>query len=153
MPKDIDTHFMKMALRLADKAASCDEVPVGAIVTLDDRIIGKGHNLPITKNDPSAHAEVIAIRQAARKLQNYRLLNTTLYTTLEPCPMCAGLIVHARIKRLVIAAKDSRTGCCGSVFDLTKGNPLNHKVDVSFGLCEKEASQKLKDFFKARRKN
>ena len=116
--QDNDFLFMQTALQLAEKAETVGEVPVGAVLVLDDKIVGEGWNQPIGSHDPTAHAEIMAIRDAANRLDNYRLPDTTLYVTLEPCPMCAGAIVHARIKHVVFAATDPRSGAAGSVFDL-----------------------------------
>jgi tRNA(adenine34) deaminase len=152
MNNSLDRQYMKNALTLAELAAARGEVPVGAVITINARQIGEGFNQPIENNDPSSHAELNAIRQACQAMENYRLPGATLYTTLEPCPMCAGAIIHARIKRLVIATADPRTGCCGSVFNLTNSAPpFNHKVSVEFGLLAEESASLLKQFFKARR--
>jgi len=148
----LDTRFMLRAYQLAQQAESYNEIPVGAVVVADDEIIGEGFNQSIMLNDPSAHAEMIAIRQAGKTLENYRMLDCTLYVTLEPCPMCAGLMVHGRIKRLVYATKDAKTGAAGSLFNLVNHQELNHQVDVSEGLMANECSALLSAFFKRRRK-
>ena len=122
--------WMKYALSLADKAEAQGEIPVGAVLVRDKQKIGEGWNQSITQNDPSAHAEMQAIRQAGKLLGNYRLINCTLYVTLEPCPMCAGLLVHSRIRRLVFWASDLKSGAAGSVMDLLKDERLNHQVEV-----------------------
>ena len=142
---------MAQALQLAERARDMDEVPVGAVITLDGELIARGFNQPIKLLDCTAHAEIIALRQASLQIHNYRLLNTTVYTTLEPCPMCAGALVHARVSRLVIATADKRSGACGSVFNLIDGTKLNHGIEVEFGLYQDEASLMLKDFFKHKR--
>lgn len=147
-----DQKWMHEALSLADHAMKQQEVPVGAVIVFEDKIIGKGCNQPIATNDPSAHAEIIALRDAAETLGNYRLLNTTLYVTLEPCIMCVGAILHSRIKRLVFGAYDSKTGAAGSVFDVLSDARHNHKVEVQGGVLEKESAEKLKAFFRLRRK-
>ena len=151
--RQADLYWMKKACLLAQKAEEQGEVPVGAIlVDSGDKCIGEGWNHPISGQDPTAHAEIIALRQAAAKLENYRLPDTTLYVTLEPCPMCAGAIVHARIKRLVFAASDPRTGSAGSVYNLLNSPHLNHQVDVESGVMEHECSTLLKSFFLEKRK-
>lgn len=142
---------MSQALELALQARDHGEVPVGAIVVHDGAVIGEGFNQPISLADPSAHAEMQAMRNAARRLDNYRLLDATLYVTLEPCAMCAGAMVHARIKRLVYGAADSKTGATGSVFNLVQSEQLNHRLEVEGGVLEKECGELLKDFFRKRR--
>ncbi|AWB69097.1 tRNA adenosine(34) deaminase TadA [Saccharobesus litoralis] len=143
---------MQLALQEADKAEQINEIPVGAIVVCNDEVIATGYNQSITLNDPSAHAEMIAIRQAGQVVNNYRLVDCTLYVTLEPCPMCAGLLVHSRIKRLVYGASDAKTGCCGSIMDLVQHPQLNHQIDVTSGVLAQECGDKLSAFFKRRRK-
>lgn len=142
---------MTRALELARQARDHGEVPVGAIVVHDGAVIGEGFNQPISLADPSAHAEMQAMRMAARRLDNYRLLDATLYVTLEPCAMCAGAMVHARIKRLVYGAADPKTGATGSVFNLVQAEQLNHRLEVEGGVMEKECGELLKDFFRKRR--
>ncbi len=142
---------MSRALELARQAREQGEVPVGAVVVYGDQIIGEGFNQPITLADPSAHAEMQAMRKAARRLDNYRLSDTTLYVTLEPCAMCAGAMVHARVKRLVYGAADPKTGATGSVFNLVQAEQLNHQLEVDGGLMDKECGELLRDFFKQRR--
>lgn len=142
---------MTRALELARQARDHGEVPVGAIVVLDGAVIGEGFNQPISLADPSAHAEMQAMRNAAQRLDNYRLLDATLYVTLEPCVMCAGAMVHARIKRLVYGAADPKTGATGSVFNLVQAEQLNHRLEVEGGVMEKECGELLKDFFRKRR--
>jgi tRNA(adenine34) deaminase len=146
-----DHAFMRQALSLAKEAQRQGEVPVGAIVTLNNQIVGKGHNQPISNNDPSAHAEIQALRDAASNIENYRLVNATLYVTLEPCVMCAGAIIHARIAKVIYAATDPKGGAVDSVFEILKTNKLNHQVQCAGGLFCGDASQLLKDFFKSRR--
>ncbi len=148
---ELDAAFMAEALTLARQAAAAGEVPVGAIVVYDGEIVGRGRNSVIAHNDPSAHAEILALRDAGRSTGNYRLVNTTLYVTLEPCPMCAGAMVHARVQRLVFAAADPRSGAAGSVFDLVRAPQLNHRLVLTGGVCEEESSTLLREFFKARR--
>ncbi|WP_442864408.1 tRNA adenosine(34) deaminase TadA [Alteromonas sp. PRIM-21] len=147
-----DLMWMKHALTLADKAESIGEVPVGACVVLNGELIGEGYNTPITDNDPSAHAELRAVKEAASKVQNYRLIDATLYVTLEPCSMCAGMLVHARVKRVVFGAKDAKTGAAGSVMNLLQHPALNHQIEVVSGLLADECANKLSDFFRKRRK-
>jgi len=147
-----DKQFMQRALELARKAESHDEVPVGAVIVLNDKIVGEGYNQPITSNDPTAHAEIVALRAAAKALDNYRLIDTTMYVTLEPCSMCAGALVHARVKRIVIGAKDPRTGAAGSVFNILNSEKLNHQLEVEQGLLEEECGALLSNFFRNKRK-
>lgn len=146
-----DEYWMHYALQLAHKAEQNNEVPVGAIVVYNDTIIGEGWNQLITLNDPTAHAEIVAIRQAAATLGNYRLINTTLYVTLEPCIMCAGAIIHSRIKRVVFGARDHKTGAAGSFIDVLSYPGINHYPTVDCGILADTTSQKLSDFFKRRR--
>jgi tRNA(adenine34) deaminase len=146
-----DEYFMKEALDLATVAFETGEAPVGAVVVLDGEIIGKGHNAPIARMDPTAHAEVLAIREAAARVRNYRLVGATLYATLEPCVMCAGALVHARISRLVFGARDLRFGGVRSKFRLADSDLLNHKVDIVEGVCAVEATLLLQRFFATRR--
>lgn len=144
-----DLHWMKEALQLAQLAEKQGEVPVGAVVVDDqNQLIGRGWNQVLQTNDPSAHAEIIALRDAAKRLQNHRLKQTTLYVTLEPCCMCAGALVHARIKRLVFATRDFKTGAAGSVFNFLQGDPLNHAVQLDEGILQHECAILLSDFFK-----
>ena len=153
MTTELDVAMMHEALQLAVRAAVQGEVPVGALVVKDGQIIGRGYNAPIVSNDPSAHAEIRALRDAAKVLGNYRLGDCTLYVTLEPCVMCAGAIMHARIARLVYGAADPKTGACGSVIDLFAETRLNHYIDVTGGVLAAEAGKQLSDFFAARRKS
>jgi tRNA(adenine34) deaminase len=147
-----DTEFMQYALALAKEAALNDEVPVGAIVVKNGEIIGKGRNSPITLNDPSAHAEILAMRDAANKIGNYRLVECTLYVTLEPCAMCSGAIQHARIARLVYGASDHKTGACGSVINLMSEPKLNHHAQFDGGILATECGAILTKFFAGKRK-
>lgn len=147
-----DHLFMQQALQLAQQAALAGEVPVGAIVVKDGAIIGRGGNAPIDSHDPTAHAEINAIRQAARQIGNYRLVGCTLYVTLEPCAMCAGAIQHSRIARLVYGASDPKTGACGSVIDLMAEAKLNHHTDVTRGVLASECGHLLSTFFSERRR-
>ena len=147
----IDLQFMARALDLARHAQANGEVPVGALLVKDNQIISEGWNQPISTHDPSAHAELIAMREAARQVKNYRLLDTTLYVTLEPCAMCAGAMVHARVKRLVYAAADPRAGAAGSIFNIVQHEALNHRMEVVGGVMETECATLLREFFRKRR--
>ena len=149
---DTDQAFMQMALNLAHEAALAGEVPVGAIIVKDGIIIGRGSNAPIGSHDPSAHAEIAAMRDAAQRISNYRLVDCTLYVTLEPCAMCTGAIQHARIARLVFGASDPKTGACGSVVNLMAEPKLNHHTQMSGGIMVKECGAELSQFFSTRRK-
>ena len=146
-----DEHFMREALVLAAKGAELGEVPVGAVLVQDGEIIGQGFNSPISRHDPSAHAEMVAIRAAAEALQNYRLPGSTLYVTLEPCSMCAGLIVHSRVERVVYGATEPRAGVAVSRGQFFSQDFLNHRVLVEAGVLAEECGAILKAFFKARR--
>ncbi|TNF34638.1 MAG: tRNA adenosine(34) deaminase TadA [Gammaproteobacteria bacterium] len=146
-----DAYWMQKALELARKAESEDEVPVGAVVVKNNELIAVGWNHPIQAHDPSAHAEMMAIRNAGQVLNNYRLIDTTLYVTLEPCPMCVGAMIHARIKRLVFGAYDPKTGAAGSVFDLLQSEKHNHSVEVTAGVLEEECRAVLQNFFRQKR--
>jgi tRNA(adenine34) deaminase len=146
-----DTAFMRRALELAARAEAEGEVPVGAVVVKAGAVIGEGWNRPIAAHDPTAHAEIEAMRAAARTLNSYRLTGTTLYVTLEPCPMCAAAMVNARVERLVFGAWDSRFGAAGSVFDLVNAPQLNHRVDSFGGVLADECSALLRAFFARRR--
>ena len=147
-----DIDFMRAALDLAQQARDAGEVPVGAVVVKDGVIIGRGYNRPISAADPTAHAEVMALRDAARHLGNYRLTDCMLYVTLEPCTMCVGAIFHARIARLVYGAKDPKTGACGSIIDLPAETRLNHHLQMAGGVLAEETGELLKQFFAQRRK-
>jgi len=146
-----DSLFMARALELAREAERAGEVPVGAVIVKDDVIVGEGWNRPISTNDPTAHAEIIALRAAAQKLSTYRLLDTMLYVTLEPCPMCAGAMVHARVKRLVYAAADPRAGAAGTIFNIVQHPSLNHRIECEAGLMGEECGAMLRAFFQGRR--
>lgn len=146
-----DEDFMRLAMALATEAAALGEVPVGAVVVKDGVVIGKGRNAPISLSDPTAHAEIQAMREAAQALGNYRLVDCALYVTLEPCAMCSGAIQHARIARLVYGASDPKTGCCGSVINLMDEHKLNHHCEVTSGLLAEECGALLSTFFRQRR--
>ena len=147
-----DEIFMREALGLARQAGEAGEVPVGAVVVKDGAVVGRGYNRPISAKDPTAHAEVIALRDAAARIGNYRLADCALYVTLEPCVMCAGAIMHARLNRVVYGARDPKTGACGSVVDLFGESRLNHHAMVAGGVMAEEATQLLQDFFSGRRR-
>ena len=149
---DMHEHFMKMALEEAEAARAEDEVPVGAVIVFEDRVIARAHNQRESLHDPTAHAEMIAITQAADAKRSWRLDGCTLYVTLEPCPMCTGALVHARVARLVYGAPDPRTGSAGSVFNLACAEPLNHCMEVTSNVLGEACSLQLKEFFRRRRK-
>jgi len=152
MPTVQDEHWMRRAITLAEHAAAEGEVPVGAVLVRDDEIIGEGWNCPISTQDPTAHAEIQALRDAAHRIGNYRLPDSVLYVTLEPCVMCAGAIVHARVARVVYGATDPKAGACGSVFDLLPSdNRFNHRTDCDGGLLAEPCATLLRAFFRARR--
>ncbi|MCX7149390.1 MAG: tRNA adenosine(34) deaminase TadA [Rhodocyclales bacterium] len=146
-----DSGFMGLALGLAREAGAAGEVPVGALIVLDGEVVGRGFNQPIGRHDPTAHAEVMALRDAANRLGNYRLPGCTLYVTLEPCVMCAGAIMHARIDRVVFGARDPKTGAAGSVIDLFAESSLNHHTSVVGGVLADPCGSLLSSFFAARR--
>lgn len=146
-----DETFMREALDLAHRAAESGEVPVGAVVVKEGAVVGRGYNRPVSAKDPTAHAEVVALRDAAAGIGNYRLGECELYVTLEPCAMCAGAIMHARIKRVIYGAADPKSGACGSVVNLFAESRLNHHAAVVSGVLANEAAKVLQDFFSARR--
>lgn len=150
MFSESDFVFMREAIELAKKAALSDEVPVGAVITLDNKIIGRGFNQVISKNDVTAHAEILAIRDASKNLKNYRLNNTCMYVTLEPCHMCAKALIDARLSRLVYSSFEPKTGAIHSI-DHIFDKPFNHKIDYQHGLLQEESSIILKNFFKSKR--
>lgn len=143
-----DLHFMRTAIQEAEHARRKGEVPIGAVLIGNDQIIGRGHNLRETSNDPTGHAEMLAIRQAAEQTGHWRLLDTTLYVTLEPCVMCMGAIILARIPRLVFACRDPRAGACGSIYDFSNDERFNHRVSVTEGVLGDECSALLSGFFR-----
>jgi tRNA(adenine34) deaminase len=151
MFSDQDLFWMQHALSLANEAANRQEVPVGAVLVLDDQIISEGSNSPIKMQDPTAHAEIIALREGAKKIGNYRLVNTTLYVTLEPCAMCIGALVHARVKRVVFGASDPKSGAVESVFQLGTAQQFNHRILYEGGLLAEQCGKLLSDFFKSKR--
>jgi len=146
-----DEHFMGLALDLAREAGAAGEVPVGALIVLEDGVVGRGFNQPIGRHDPTAHAEIMALRDAATRLGNYRLPGSTLFVTLEPCAMCAGAIMHARVGRVVFGARDLKTGAAGSVIDLFAESRLNHHTAITGGVLADECGSLLSGFFAARR--
>ena len=151
MQAELDRQFMQQALDQAKLAAAAGEVPVGAVLVRDGQVISTGFNRPITNSDPSAHAEMMALRAAAQSESNYRLPGTTLYVTLEPCTMCAGAMLHARVERVVFGAADPKTGAAGSVLNVFSEKQINHQTQVEGGIMSEECGQVLRDFFKGRR--
>ena len=147
-----DEKWMQLAILEANIAKDKGEVPVGSILVQNNQIISKAHNCPISKNDPSAHAEIEVLRKAGKKLNNYRLPQTTLYVTLEPCAMCLGAMIHARIERMVFGASDPKSGVCGSTINLSSESIFNHQISFSGGVLEHECKNTLQSFFKLRRK-
>jgi len=148
----LDEKWMKLALEQARLAQAIDEVPVGAILVKDEQLIASAHNQPIINHDPTAHAEIQVLRAVGKKLNNYRLPNTTLYVTLEPCMMCLGAMIHARISRVVFGAYDLKTGVCGSCEDLSNSDCINHSIELQGGILEADCKSILQSFFKNRRK-
>ena len=148
----IHEKWMELAIQQALLAEKIDEVPVGAVLVQDDQLIAQAHNQPISNNDPTAHAEIQVLRKAGENLENYRLPNTTLYVTLEPCTMCLGAMIHARVSRVVFGAFDKKTGVCGSCADLSSSECFNHSLIVEGGILAENCQSLLQDFFKKRRK-
>jgi len=147
-----DEKWMQIAISEANLAKSKDEIPVGAVLIQNNELIAQAHNQPISHNDPTAHAEIQVLRIAAKQQRNYRLVGSTIYVTLEPCAMCLGAMMHARIKRIVFGASDPKTGVCGSCANLTSEVFFNHRIEVLGGILEKESKEILQSFFKLRRK-
>ena len=147
-----DEKWMQIAISEANLAKSKDEIPVGAVLIQNNELIAQAHNQPISHNDPTAHAEIQVLRIAAKQQRNYRLVDSTIFVTLEPCAMCLGAMMHARIKRIVFGASDPKTGVCGSCANLTSEAFFNHKISVLGGILEKESKEILQSFFKLRRK-
>ena len=148
---ELDQQYMRMAIEQAQLAAQSGEVPVGAVLVKDGQVISKAFNKPIANHDPSAHAEMLALREAALAEENYRIPGSTLYVTLEPCAMCSGAMLHARIDRVVYGASDPKTGAAGSVLDIFASKQINHQTSVEGGIMSEECGQLLRDFFKGRR--
>jgi len=148
---NVDEHWMGEAFKLAQQAQDAGEVPVGAVIVSQNQIISSGYNHPIESHDPSAHAEMVALRNAGKHLNNYRLLDTTLYVTLEPCVMCAGAMIHARIKRLVYGARDLKTGSAGGRVDIFAGGLFNHEIEVTADILGDQCGELLRKFFKQKR--
>ena len=148
---ELDQQYMRMAIEQAQLAAQSGEVPVGAVLVRDGQVISKAFNKPIANHDPSAHAEMLALREAALADENYRIPGSTLYVTLEPCAMCSGAMLHARIDRVVYGAPDPKTGAAGSVLDIFSSKQINHQTSVEGGIMSEECGQLLRDFFKGRR--
>lgn len=146
--KNIDEKYMEIALEEAKKAENIKEVPIGAIIVYNDKIIGRGYNQREILNDPTAHSEIIAIKEASKYLNSWRLTGATLYVTIEPCPMCAGAILNSRINRIVIGARDKKAGACGSVINILEKDKFNHNVEIEFGVLEEESSNIISNFFK-----
>jgi tRNA(adenine34) deaminase len=151
MQAELDRQFMQQALDQAKLAGAAGEVPVGAVLVRNGQVISRGFNQPISNSDPSAHAEMMALRSAAQNESNYRLPGTTLYVTLEPCTMCAGAMLHARVERVVFGAADPKTGAAGSVINVFSEKQINHQTQVEGGIMAEECGQVLRDFFKGRR--
>jgi len=151
MSNQDDLRWMQYALNLARQAAAEEEVPVGAVLVRGDELLAEGWNQPIGNSDPTAHAEIQTLRAAAEKVGNYRLPGSTLYVTLEPCPMCAGAIVHARVERVVFGATDPRTGAGGTIFNLLQAPELNHRCEITAGVMAEECGDLLRSFFRERR--
>jgi tRNA(adenine34) deaminase len=147
----LDIEFMRRALELAQRAALDEEVPIGAVLVLKDEVVGEGWNRPIASHDPTAHAEIVALRAGAQRLRNYRLERTTLYATLEPCAMCLGAAINARVSRVVFGAWDLKAGACCSIIDLPRAAKLTHRIDVFGGVCSDESAALLRQFFETRR--
>lgn len=151
MKANTDVKFMREALCEAEKAGAKGEIPIGAVVVFEDRIIGRGHNLRETTGDPTAHAEIIALREAARCIGHWRLIGCTLYVTLEPCPMCIGAVINGRVDRVCFGAYDPKAGCCGTLYDLPGERKFNHHPEATGGVLEEECAALLRDFFQNRR--
>jgi len=148
-----DEYWMRIAIEEANLAMTENEIPVGAVLVQNDKLIAQAHNQPIISNDPTAHAEILVIRKAGKQKKNYRLVNSTLYVTLEPCAMCLGAMVHARISSIVFGAFDTKTGVCGSSSNLIAESFFNHKINIRGGVLEEQCKEILQSFFKSRRSN
>ncbi|RQD73992.1 MAG: tRNA adenosine(34) deaminase TadA [Candidatus Syntrophonatronum acetioxidans] len=147
-----DEAFMKEALKEAEMALEKGEVPIGAVLVKEGKILGRGHNLKEEKRDPTAHAEILALQEGSRDLNSWRLTGTTLYVTVEPCPMCAGALIQARVKRLVFGVRDTKAGVCGSLYNLVQDDRFNHQLEVVEGILEQDCRRIMQDFFKGLRK-
>jgi tRNA(adenine34) deaminase len=147
-----DEHWMEKALELARKAEAAGEVPVGAVLVKDNQLVAEGWNQPISSHDATSHAEIMAMREAGKKLNNYRLIDTTMYVTLEPCSMCVGAMIHARVSKVIYAASEPRTGALGGAFNLLEVNQHNHVFEVESGVLADESRALLQSFFRSRRK-
>ena len=150
-PTKIDIFFLKEALKEARAARKKGEVPVGAVLVLKNKVIGRGHNKSITHNDPTAHAEIIALRAASTKISNYRLNGSKIYVTVEPCPMCAGALVWARVSEIIFGAHDKKAGACGSLFNIANNKKLNHRIKITGGVLEKDCRSLIQKFFRKKR--
>ena len=146
-----DNFFIKQALEEAKKASKKSEVPVGCVIVKDGKIISRAHNLTVKRNDPTAHAEILALKKAAQKTGNYRLTNCEMYVTIEPCPMCAGAAVWSRIKKIIFGVYDEKSGACGSIVNIANNKKLNHRIGIKGGVLSKECAGLMKKFFKKRR--
>ena len=146
-----EEHYMRMALEEAKRALKKGEIPIGAVLILEGEVLARAHNMPISLNDPTAHAEILVLREAALKKMNYRLPNTSLYVTVEPCLMCVGALVHARVNKLIFGASDPKAGACGSVYDILSSPGILHKITVVSGILEKECMEIIQEFFKKKR--
>ncbi|MFA5779785.1 MAG: tRNA adenosine(34) deaminase TadA [Elusimicrobiota bacterium] len=146
-----DIFFLKQALKEAKKAAKSGEVPVGCVIVKDGKIISRAHNLTVKRNDPTAHAEILAIKKAAQKIENYRLTNCEMYITIEPCPMCAGAAVWARVRKIIFGVCDEKSGACGSVVNIANNKKLNHRIKIKGGVLSSECADLMRKFFKERR--
>jgi tRNA(adenine34) deaminase len=153
MPDETHKYWMEKALELARKAESAGEVPVGAVLVKDEQLIAEGWNQPVSSHDATSHAEIMAMREAGKFLNNYRLIDTTMYVTLEPCSMCVGAMIHARVAKVVYGASEPRTGALGGAFNLLMSNDHNHNFDVVSGVLAEESRDMLQSFFQSRRKN
>jgi len=149
--RESQEHYMKMALKEADQALKEGEVPVGAVLVFEGKVLARAHNMPISLNDPTAHAEILVLREAALKRKNYRLPNTSLYVTVEPCVMCMGALVQARVNELIFGAFDPKAGACGSVYDIPSSPGIMHKMTIVSGILEEECREIIQEFFKAKR--
>ena len=151
MQRESQEHYMRMALEEAEKALKEGEIPIGAVLISKGKVLARAHNMPIALNDPTAHAEILVLREAALKMGNYRLPNTSLYVTVEPCMMCSGALVQARVEHLIFGAFDPKAGACGSVYDIPSSPDILHKMTVISGILEEECRKIIQEFFKKKR--